>query len=265
MDLFRKVKSSELPPETILWIVLAPLLLIVIFLFGFGLLLLVPIGLVYGITNLTLFIRSRNWGYLVLTSSFLLMSAFTVSLAFHRSIDPSWNFSLGIVLVISIGAVIYLVFSHRLKWWSYEILEMAAMPVEEVREGYTTRPFPVGKIVFNRQEMVRFSRFVRRHLIAIPRIENDQIVFMIAHSRFRLLSMEDHYADETYISFSGAGKVTTFISQSHYLKHRDVFSFDQLCINLGNLFIDFFELYKQGDGIRIIDRLNPLKLNPLTE
>jgi len=258
MDFFRKVKSRELPPETILWIILAPLLLIVIFLFGFGLLIMVPIGLVYGMTNLALFIRSRNWGYLVLTSSFLLMSAFAVSLAFHRSIDPSWPFSLGIVLAISIGAIIYLGFTHKLKWWSYEILELAALPVEDVREGFTTRPLPAGKIDYDRKTILRFARFMKRQLISIPVIKEDQVVFLIAHTRFRLLTVDYDYGEETYISFHKTGNVTVNIAREDYQRFRDSYAFDQLCNHLGKLLIGFYEDFQKGERTKILNGLQTM-------
>jgi hypothetical protein len=41
-------------------------------------------------------------------------------------------------------------------------------------------------------------------------------------------------------------------------------AFDQLCTSLGQLFIEFFELYKKGEGIRVIDRMDDLKLPVLS-
>jgi len=45
--------------------------------------------------------------------------------------------------------------------------------------------------------------------------------------------------------------------------YKDAFSFDQLCASLGKQFIDFFELHKNGDGVRIIDRFNALRLKSI--
>ncbi|MBC8436078.1 MAG: hypothetical protein H8D88_00790, partial [Bacteroidetes bacterium] len=119
MDFFRKVKSRELPAEAVLWIIMAPLLFVVILLFGFGFLLIVPIGLVYGITNLILFIQSRNWGYIIMSIFFLLTSALAVTLAFHRYIDPAWILTFAITWVTGLGAIIYMGLNRNIKWWSY--------------------------------------------------------------------------------------------------------------------------------------------------
>jgi hypothetical protein len=59
--------------------------------------------------------------------------------------------------------------------------------------------------------------------------------------------------------------LANFISRNDYMRYQDTYSFDQLCYNLGRLFIDFFELHRKGEGIRIINRLNSLKMNPIIE
>jgi Rieske Fe-S protein len=222
------------------------------------LLLLVPVGLVYGITNIALFIRSRNWGYLVLTSSFLLMSAFAVSLAFHRSIDSSWSFFLGIALMISVGTILYLCLTHKLKWWSYEILELAALTVEDVREGYTTRPLPAGKIDYDRKTILQFARFMKQNLISIPIIEDDKVVFLITHTRFKLLTADHFYKEETYICFHDTGNVSVNIAREDYQKFRDSYAFDQLCQHLGKMFIGFYQDFRKGDKKKILNGLKTM-------
>jgi hypothetical protein len=258
MDFFRKVKSRQLPTEAILWIIMAPLLLIIVFLFGFGFLLLVPIGLVYGITNLVLYIQSRNWGYLILMIFFFLVSAFAVTLTFHRGIPDSITFFFGISCVISLGFVIWMGMNRNLKWWSYEVLEIAARPVEDVREGYTNRPLPVGKIEFNKQEMARFVRFIRRHLIAVPYLESDKVVFLITHSRFSLMTADRNYADDTYICFHSNGNVTANISFEDYQKYKETFAFDQLCEHLGKLFISYYQKLREGQKEEILESLKTM-------
>lgn len=42
-------------------------------------------------------------------------------------------------------------------------------------------------------------------------------------------------------------------------------AFDQLCQALGNLFIDFMDKFLNGEGEKIIDKFNSLKLNIITE
>jgi hypothetical protein len=221
MDFFRKVKSRELPPETILWIVLAPLLLIVIFLFGFGFLLLVPVVLVISV----IWGLRATWGALALIEFLLAL----LQAAFYlRTKNPAFLWMMAAFLLI-------LLFSLQVSVFGL------------TKKDPLFIPFALG-IIF-----------------AIPCIENVKIIFSLTSSYWKQIGLKRGYSDESWISIDDAGKVTTFISKSDYLKYRDVFSFDQLYINLGNLFIDFFELTKQGDGFRIIDRLKSMKLNPLTE
>jgi len=255
MDFFRKLKPREFPAEAILWIIMAPLLFIVILLFGFGFLLLVPVGLIYGIANLILFVRSHNWGYLVQTLFFFLIIGFAVTLVFHRYIPLYWLIIFAFAFMTGLGAIIILALNRSLKWWSYEILEMAAMPVDEITEGFTSRPLPVGKITCDRTEIIRFAKFIRKHLIAIPVIESDKVVFRITHTRFNLLSLEKNYSQETYISFTNEGAVTVNIAQVDYQKYKDSYTFNQLCDHLGKLFIEFFEYYKKGEQEMILNKL----------
>lgn len=258
MDFFRKVKSREFPAEAILWLIMAPLLLIVIVLFGFGALLILPIGLVYGITTLILFIRSWNWGYLVQGLFFLTLGALPMALVFKDQIHPGWTVSLAIATVVFLVMMIYLGINQNLKWWSYELLEMAALPVDEIKEGFTARPMSIGQIDCNREKLIRFAHFIRRHLIAIPRIEADKTIFLITHTRFKLLSMDSDYSDETYISFTNKGNVTVNIAREDYKKYKDSYAFDQLCDHLGKLFINFFELYKKGEQRMILENLKSM-------
>lgn len=258
MDFFRKVKSREFPAEAILWLIMAPMLLIVIILFGFGALLILPIGLVYGITTLILFFRTWNWGYLVQGLFFLAIGSLAVALVFKNHIHPWWSVSLAIATVSLLGIMIYLGINRNLTWWSYEILEIAALPVDEIREGYTSRPMAVGQINCSREELIRFARFIRRNLIAIPRIEADKVIFLITHSRFKLFSMDTDYSDETYISFTNQGNVTVNIAREDYGKYKDSYAFDQLCDHLGKLFIDFFEHFKKGEQRMILEKLKSM-------
>ncbi|MFC2102746.1 hypothetical protein ACFLS7_07100, partial [Bacteroidota bacterium] len=179
-------------------------------------------------------------------------------LVFGRHLHPWWAISLAVATVTLLGVMIYLGINRNLKWWSYEILEMAALPVDEVKEGYTNRPMPIGQIATSRDELIRFSRYIKRHLIAIPRVESDKVIFLIAHSRFKLFSMDTDYSDETFISFSYHGGVTVNISLEDYEKYKDSYAFDQLCDHLGKLFIEFYEHYKKGDQKLILSKLKEM-------
>jgi hypothetical protein len=44
----------------------------------------------------------------------------------------------------------------------------------------------------------------------------------------------------------------------------DQLSFDRLCDSMGELFKEFFTLFLSNDGVRIIDRLDSLKVSIFT-
>ncbi len=69
------------------------------------------------------------------------------------------------------------------------------------------------------------------------------------------------YTDRTWIAFDFDGNVTVNISQSDYLLYQEDLSFDQLCTSMGNIFIEFLELFSTGKAVRIIDRLNAMPVN----
>ena len=69
----------------------------------------------------------------------------------------------------------------------------------------------------------------------------------------RLLGLSGDYRDATWVNFDNDGEVSVHISQNDYLEYREPLAFDKLCASLGQVFIDFFDLYKKGEGVRAID------------
>jgi hypothetical protein len=106
---------------------------------------------------------------------------------------------------------------------------------------------------------------MRRNLIAIPHSENNRIIFILNLPMSRLLSFSNRYDDRTWVAFSYDGNVTVHISQDDYFLYRDSLAFDKLCQSLADLFIEFMDLYQNGEERQLIYRLNALNLNIITE
>jgi hypothetical protein len=68
-----------------------------------------------------------------------------------------------------------------------------------------------------------------------------------------------NFIEKTWVSFDEEGQVSVHISRETYLSFRENLALDQLCNNLGNLFIDFLEDYRKGEGVRIIDKMKSVK------
>jgi len=209
-----------------------------------------------------------NPGHLAVTA-YQVFIGVLLFLGAHYLVDPraardEWKIA-WITGMIFFGVfIIYLAFTKKIKWRGREIFELAAEMVEESGNGYTPRPRPVGRVEFNKQDLLAFANFCARHLIAVAYISPRQATLVP-------IKMGDEYAfmfrfdptlqDQTRISFDFDGEVSVHITQKDYLDYQQPLSFDQLCQSLGQLFIEFAETHRRGEGVRIIDRMDALRLS----
>jgi hypothetical protein len=162
---------------------------------------------------------------------------------------------INISLLILVLYMIPCYFRHEIK--HRRILELAARNVSDARNGFTPRPFPSGKAEYSKGELYGLSEFLRRHLIAVPFVDSGGIALTIPDDWLgRLYNLHGHYLDDTRVIFQFNGEVSAHITEKDYKKYREEWTFDQLCAALGSLFIEFIELYKDGDGERILDRIS---------
>jgi hypothetical protein len=267
----RKLKSDRLIGG---WIV--PLIMLA--LFGMGLLILgyrrglyvLPILIgVYALYSLYVFLRTRNFEHLALC-------AFQIFLGWMAFQLPSFAGtgrveSRNSLIAAAIGfvcfsvLVLFLLATRRLKWRGSEVFELAAEPVEETGNGYTARLRPIGKVEFTRPELLAFARFYARNLIAVAYLSPRQAVLVPVRmgQEYTYLFRGGAYPESTWISFDFDGDVAVHISQKDYLNYREPLAFDKLCESLGRLFIEFAEQHRNGEGVRIIDRMNALQMNIL--
>lgn len=75
-----------------------------------------------------------------------------------------------------------------------------------------------------------------------------------------MLGLSGDYRDASWVNFDVNGDVAVHIAHKDYLDYREPLAFDQLCTSLGQVFIDFFELYNKGEGVCVIDRMDDLKI-----
>jgi hypothetical protein len=159
--------------------------------------------------------------------------------------------------------LVYLLVTRKFKWRGREIFELAAESIEETGNGYTSRPKPVGKLDYSLQQLHAFARFCARHLIALPYITSKNITLVpikMGEEYGRVLGLSGDYRDASWVNFDVDGEVSVHISQKDYLDYREPLAFDQLCASFGQVYIDFFEAHKKGEGIRVVDRMDDLKL-----
>ncbi len=219
--------------------------------------------LFYAGYSLYVFLWTRNAGYMlaILYQVFGGLWIATIPRRLAEPSDPLNKTFMVLAFVFGSGLWVMLL-TRRVKWRGREVLELAAAPVDEVANGFTERPRPAGQVNANRDEIVAFARFVSNHLIALPYIETGRVVLAIvkAGNEYRHMLRRDYMA-ETWVAIDFAGNVSTHIAQRDYLDYQDTLSFDQLCASLGDLFVDFVALFCRGEGVRIIDRMDTLRLS----
>jgi len=170
-----------------------------------------------------------------------------------------------ISIVLFFGVLIVsLALTRRLKWRGREIFELAGESVEEIGDGYTSRPRPVGRLEYSAEQLHGFARFCSQHLIALPYNTSKNITLVpikMGEEFGRILGLSGDYRDATWVNFDVEGEVSVHIAQKDYLDYRESLAFDQLCSSFGQVFIDFIELYIKGEGVRVIDRMDDLRLS----
>ena len=210
------------------------------------------------------FLRTSNVNFLIpaLYQFFGGFVAFTYQPRSSGNSPPFLMFAVVLTIVLMVWTIL-LAATKKIKWRGREVLEMAAASVEETGNGYTSRPLTAGKVEFNQQEIMEFAHFARRNLIAVSYVGKDRVIFvpvMMGREFGFILGLKNDYTDETWVSFDFDGNVTVNISHRDYLEFTEALSFDQLCSSLGNLFVDFVQTYHRGEGVRIIDRMDAVRV-----
>jgi len=248
MYFIRKLKPPEWNIEHKIGILCLPIMLVSFLIGGVKLMFafIAFLEFVAMIIQLNMYFRTRNTGFLWLSLAFFFITVFAGQIAYTGLDNPGTDNIPFIVAVIFAGIIVaYLFVSKKLKWRTREILELAAMPVSDQKNGFSGRPLPSGKIKGTSFEIKSFADFLQKNLIAFPYFEGEKVVFSLLSSYSKRIGIKQGYADESWVSFDEDGNVAVLITK--------------------NLFVEFFELYKNGDGVRIIDRFNALKLNPFIE
>jgi hypothetical protein len=221
--------------------------------------------LLYAVFSIFIYSRTRNISYVAAS---LFQGFYGLYLLFNpkgllRAPDAGMaNFFL-VCSMISTIWLVYLLSQRKTKWKGREVFEMAAKSIEPDPDGFTSRPRPIGKTEYSMDELMGFAEFLRKNLIAMPHREDNIIIFIIIKMGEELGYMfnpERFRQNGTWISFDFDGNVSVSMSKKDYLDFKEELSFDQLCDNMGKLFISFMEYYKKGEPQRILDKLNELKL-----
>jgi hypothetical protein len=225
--------------------------------------------LLMSMAHFLIYWRTRNAGFLILGLFQLFVCLVCVS-APPAIEDKS---QAGLIPFFLIGMYAFMLMSfyqllnRKIKWRGQEVFELAAMPVEDLGNSYSARPRPAGHTKVSKTEMIRFVDFINTNLIAFAFREENRIVFvpvLPGKDMPYLFGLKKDYLEDTWVAIDYEGNVSVNVTEKDYLILKQDLDFDKFCASLGNLFIEFLELSKNGQDQRIIDRMNALRLNPLS-
>jgi hypothetical protein len=213
------------------------------------------------------FWRTRNAGFLAVAMFLVFAGLMCLSApsAIKDKSEPGLTplFIVGMyILMLVVG---YLTLNRKLKWRGQEIFELAALTVEDTGDSFTARPRPAGQVPISKTEMIRFVDFITTNLIAFAFREDNRVVFVLTlpgNDLPYLLGIKKDYLEDTWVAIDYDGNISVNVTEDDYLLFKQDLDFDQLCQSLGNVFIEFLELSKNGQESQIIDRMNALRLNP---
>ncbi len=229
----------------------------------------IGIGLaVVAVMTLISYFRTKSYGYLIsaLYVSSLTVFVNTLPLQYLDSGGklPPYSQLLAFITIFFLIWVVILLLTRRTKWRGREVFELAAQNVDDVSDGFTSRPLPTGKIETTKSQVLNFAEYLKRNLVAMPFVEESRVVLvpvMMGREYGFLYRTRVDYLNKSWVSIDFHGNVSVSINKNDYLNYQENYSFDQLCSGMGQVFIEFFEMYKKGEGIRIIDKLNSLRIS----
>jgi len=222
--------------------------------------------ILYSAFSLWIYIRTRNLSYFAASLFQLLFGLYLATrtgLPLILMTDKKVSVLILFLCLASTVWLFYLHFTKRTKWKGREVFELASLSTEPLPDGFTERPRPAGKTEYSKDELIGFARFLRRNLVAMPYFEEKRIVLVPVKmdDEFGYLFRPEKFRQSrSWIAFDFQGYVTVNISRRDYLDYKEELSFDQLCDNLGKLFIKFLECYRKGEANRIVYKLNELGL-----
>jgi len=213
------------------------------------------------------YLKTRNFVFLI---SSLYLLAFAVAMLTIRiefggnpeQVFPPVTRFFGVWAIAFWVWLAYFMMSGKTGWQGNQLLELSALDVGASDDSYTERPFPVAKLDMAKEEVLSFAVFMRKNKICMTYGDADKIYFVPvndADSYMLPFDPDFNVVEKTWVAFDFNGEVSGHISRQTYLSYRENLDFDQLCLGLGNLFVDFFEWYRKGEGVRINDRLKEMK------
>lgn len=214
----------------------------------------------YTLLSIKFSTKTKNPNFLVPGTFQLLFAIYLLVLP--EGLVPITRIEPRIFLAVAVLFMIfsaYLMFTKKLKWKGREIFELSAQNVSIKEGSFTGRPKPITKIDFSLQQIKEFSQFFQKNLFGLTYYSDKQIYFVpvkMGDEYKMLINSQSHILDKTWVSFAESGEIIVHISKKDYLEYKEDLSFNDLCDNMGNVFIDFIDSYFKNEQIRINDKID---------
>jgi hypothetical protein len=144
------------------------------------------------------------------------------------------------------------------------ILELAGQSVSDVADGFTERPYPLGRYNCSKEELISFANTLDKLYIAYSFAQKNRIVLVFNSGFFEVFPyIKPNFAKTTNIEFDFEGNMSIHITKKDYEMYKEELTFDRLCQSLGNLILRFLELFKMGkedEILKIIQNVNVMKI-----
>ena len=242
--------------------------------FPSGLFTLGVIIMFYALMVFVIYIRTKNpyvffsIAYLIILSMFLLLLSDFLSshgltdIKDIRTSFPGYLKALLVIIIIFWVALLIVTSLKKLKWRGREIFELIAEDAELSGSSYTSRPRAIDEIEFTKEDLYGFAALLKRNSIAMNYWGDNSLYICpikMGDEYGPLFNPNYDYISKTWVSIDSEGSVSVHISRDDYLEYKEDLSFDTLCKSLGELFIEFFNMYQNKESVRIIDKINRVK------
>jgi len=261
-----RFKLNVMLPAIIIYIVFA--ISIAVWSFSIGIYVLGITLIILSVFVFYAYLRTKHFGSLISTVYLAIFGSFCISIHPYIEIGkrlhmPKISAILFVLTLVLLIWLLYLNFTKKLKWRGHEVLELAAQNINDIFNNHTERPLPTGNVEFSKEQLYNFSDFFEKNLLGLTYKENNRIVFMplkYKNEYFALYNPNYDYKEKTWVSISNNGNVSVNISKQDYLDYKEDLAFEQLCNSLSDVIIKFIELHVSGREIRIIDKMDNLKI-----
>jgi len=219
------------------------------------------------------FVNTKRYFFMGWSLSMVILSIICYGSALRPELE-TW-FDLGmmcVILSIVVGAIGLMVSEDKTDFFVYAapilleryfptLLERAAKTVNDTNDGYSARPYPSGKRQYSKDEVVKFAEYLNKKLIAVSYIDNDRVVLVFSNGMFQYIPfLKPNLQKVTYASFDYAGNSSVYISKKDYGKYKKELRFDQLCNSFGDVVLDLFNDFREGQREKILNKIKGQEL-----